>query len=393
MIYNQSKLSGFIYMLICWLFISSASPFVIWSWPFHPHKILITSLLAIIVYVLLKHKNTTLSKDFFFVFFTLIFYQTFCFAYFGHTDSITVIIQLVSICLFLIFLEKYVGYKRFVRTYVYVILLMAIGGTIIFFLHLFVGVTPLFSSDYGGAHLSQFLYLTTTNSFTDAGDLRILRYAGFFDESGAFSLNAIYALLLNRLYVNNKQVEYCIVFFSMFSMSAAFFITVPIYYILFSLNKKNLLSFILILLVGSVCINLIEKHKDANPIMQRVALYTIERFDKDTNKLNSRSDLQEEDKLSFFNNPILGSGKSRGANVYETLAYGGIVGSLIMFLPLILVFYYILKSPSTVRVDGLKVLFIIILQVFHRPNITSVLSLVIIFSFCYYYKHFAIQRP
>lgn len=393
MIYNQSKLSGFIYMLICWLFISSASPFVIWSWPFHPHKILIASLLAIIVYVLLKHKNTTLSKDFFFVFFTLIFYQTFCFAYFGHTDSITVIIQLVSICLFLIFLEKYVGYKRFVRTYVYVILLMAIGGTIIFFLHLFVGVTPLFSSDYGGAHLSQFLYLTTTNSFTDAGDLRILRYAGFFDESGAFSLNAIYALLLNRLYVNNKKVEYCIVFFSMFSMSAAFFITVPIYYILFSLNKKNFLNFILILLVGGVCINLIEKHKDANPIMQRVALYTIERFDKDTDKLNSRSDLQEEDKLSFLNNPILGSGKSRGANVYETLAYGGIVGSLIMFLPMILVFYYILKSPSTVRVDGLKVFFIIIIQVFHRPNITSVLSLVIIFSFCYYYKHFAIQRP
>ncbi|MFK2266695.1 hypothetical protein ACIXMO_15990 [Bacteroides fragilis] len=114
---------------------------------------------------------------------------------------------------------------------------MGVGGTLTFFLHLLGLITPIFRVEYG-SDISYFLGLTTTNVFFDSEGIRVIRYAGFFDEPGTFSLFSIFALILNKVYFNDKNKELLLILVTIFTFSIAFYVTIFFYFLFFYVTKK-----------------------------------------------------------------------------------------------------------------------------------------------------------
>ncbi len=346
--------------------------------------------MGIMIATLIKVRKVQMYTNILSICFVLTFYYSTLFCVYNDVSYLNLVLQAVSILLLSIYLAKFVGYPNFVKSFIYVIIAMGIGGFIIFWLHLLVGITPLFSVNYNGPSNSYFLYLTTTNSYTNWGDLRMLRYAGFFDESGAFSMFSFFALLLNRLYLKSKKTELALVLFTVFSLSLAYIGSLCFYYLLFYVNKKNLYKILLLCVAVITCSSILNVYKDANPIIKRFSELTFERLEKNEDgdfKGNSRKELQENDKQLFLKNPIFGAGSDsvRGSNVYAVLAQYGIFGSLIHYSPYILLLILILGSPPNIKKEGIKIFLLLLINLWHRPNISSVLSMTISFCFIYYY--------
>ena len=92
-----------------------------------------------------------------------------------------------------------------------------------------------------------FYGLFTTNAvFND-----FVRNAGFFDEPGSLAGWGVFALLFNKLYINNKKIEYLLIFGLISTLSMAYFVQLGVYLFLFfrKQRKKVLLITILFLLI------------------------------------------------------------------------------------------------------------------------------------------------
>ncbi len=385
-----SILNKNVHLLVIWLFLTSSTPFIIYSWPFHPHKKFIIILMGIMVAALIKVKKVEMYTNILYICFVLALYYSALFCVYNDVAYLNLLLQVISISLLSIYLAKFVGYPYFIKSFIYILIAMGIGGFIILWLHFFIGVSPLFSVNYSGPTNSYFLYLTTTNSYTDYGDLRILRFAGFFDESGAFSMFSFFALLLNRLYYKNKKAELLLIFFTFFSFSLAYIGSLCFYYLLFYVNRKNLYKVISLCVFIIICSSVLNVYKDENPSVKRLSELTFERLEKTEDgdfKGNTRINLQENDKQLFLKNPFFGAGLDsvRGANIYEILAQYGLFGSLIHYSPYILLLILIFKSSSEVKKEGLKIFLLLLINLWHRPNISSVLSMIITFCFIHYY--------
>lgn len=377
-------------LILVWLFLTSASPFMFYSWPGHPYKILLLLLLCIMIMQLIKVRKVKFNIDVFAVCVILFFFNIFLFVYFADVAYFALITQILSLIVLNLYIYNFIGYHCFIKSFIYIMVGMAIGGTIIFWLHLLVGVSPLFSVDYGGHSYSHFLYLTCTNSYTNVDSVRILRYAGFFDESGAFSLYSFYAILLNKLYLKNNQIEKLLIICTLFSLSLAFFVSIIIYFVLFYVGKSNykkILPFLIIVFISFMYIN---EHKNENGTFNRLAELTIDRFEHSDDgdmKGDSRKKYMIADKEVFLQNMLLGGGRNavEGANVYGILGAYGLIGTFIYYFPLYLLFYRILQTPREYRLEGLKILFLFLINLYHRPNITQVFNMILIFCFCEYY--------
>lgn len=378
------------YLVTVWLFLTSASPFIFYSWPWHPHKKILLLLLCIMSLQLVRIRNVKLNVDFLTVCSTLLLYNIFLLIYWGDSAYVAIITQLLSLIVLMTYIRNFLSCEKFIKTFIYAVVGMAIGGTIIFWVHLFVGVPPLFSVNYAGNSNSYFLYLTCTNSYANLDHIRLLRYAGFFDESGAFSLCSLYAILFNRLYLRNNIIERILIICTMFSMSMAFFVSLAIYYLLFYVNKSNCKRIIPLLLIIVLSFAYINEHKNDNYTFKRLAKWTVERFESSEDgelKGNSRHEHIVADRKVFLENKFLGAGHRAviGANLYGILGEYGVIGTFVYYIPLYLLFLRILKAPRCYRIEGLKIFFLLVVNLYHRPNITSVLSMVIIFCFCSYY--------
>lgn len=171
----------------------------------------------------------------------------------------------------------------------------------------------------------------------------LIRIAGYFDEPGALAYWGVFALLFNKLFINNKIVEFTLVIGLFFTLSAAYFVQIVLYFIFFYFThlKKNIIPLILILSLVFVGFQKL----GTNDV---VASYTVERFAGGKIQ-SSRTELSMVAKRAFLKNPIVGCGAKKfesmqymGDNPFEIPAKDGIVGLIITYLPLILVFlrYY-----------------------------------------------------
>lgn len=73
--------------------------------------------------------------------------------------------------------------------------------------------------------------------FFDSEGIRVIRYAGFFDEPGTFSLFSIFALILNKVYFNDKNKELLLILVTIFTFSIAFYVTIFLF-LFFYVTKK-----------------------------------------------------------------------------------------------------------------------------------------------------------
>lgn len=377
-------------LFLVWFFLTSATPFIMYAWPWHPHKKLIFVLLGVMSIQLYYKRCVSIPSFSFPIFSTLLFLNIWMLLFFTNAVYVNILLQIFSIILLHIYISTFVGYSTFVKSFVYVMLFMAIGGFIMFWWHLLFGVIPLFSVNYAGDSYSHFLYLTTTNAYTNFGDVRILRYSGFFDESGAFSLYSFFALLLNRLYLKNGRIEFGLILCTIFSFSLGYFVSLVAYMSLFYVNKSNFYKLLIVclLLLGIGCY--IDSNKDASPTLRTISKLTVDRLSETEDgelKGNSRLEHTNHDKEVFKSNPFFGAGANSvsGSNIYAILGHYGILGSVLYYSPLIILLLRICKLPTLQRKEGLCVFILLSINLFHRPDISSVLSMVIIFCFLYYY--------
>lgn len=226
------------------------------------------------------------------------------------------------------------GFLLFMRRYNYWMALQAILALVAFIL-VFVGIlSPLLTSENTDGRPVYFFGITCSNAYY-LGNL--IRSAGFFDEPGALAFWGIYALLFNKLFVGSKNTEIALIIGLLSTLSLAYFIQLPLYFIFFSI--KHFRSSVLHL-VSVAVITLFAYNQGINSKLYDL---TFGRVEKNIEYGTNRDKMTEEAQRVYDANPVFGVGGSNmekyeymSDNPYEILAKDGMVGMVITYFPLLL---------------------------------------------------------
>lgn len=379
---NNKKLTKQVYFIV-WLSILGAYPFIFNRLiPIPSLSILCTitfCYFAIISYVDKIHLKKLNPK------FNLIFeIQLIAWLLFIviHQDILYIerIIYMCAIYLMLLFLQNCDGgILKFFEKYDKFILYVAVGGCISFLLVFIFNLPPFISFINMDGREAGIFFLTSSNY--QVGN--IIRFAGLFDEPGAMAYWGIWTLLFNKLYYNDLRLERLLIFCLIFTFSMAYYIQIVFYFIFFKLQsiKQVLMVSItgIILLIGAYHVS------QEYPVLYNL---TFNRFQKNENgeiKGDNRSELAEKAKIQFIKSPVIGNGISKMStmeymadNPYETLAYDGIIGTIIVYLPFIVL---MVIGDKKMRLSVI-ILFIGFLQ---RPFHHYLLYYFIAYGFTYLY--------
>lgn len=263
-----------------------------------------------------------------------------------HSDStyLTRIFFLVETYLIIICLNSVDrGCFKFIKIYDKIILAMCLFGAISFFLVLLFNINPISEYQNVDGRTGYFYGLTCT----PAKFGYVIRYAGFFDEPGAIAFWGMYVLLINRLFIHNHSVEKWLSMALIFTFSIAFYIQYVFYYLLLKRKTQKQVVSVIILMTILVAATYYTKDTEYNLIYE----FTFKRleYDKSSGTISgdNRSDLASNAKKVFVESPIIGAGPSiitkvsdMADNPYENLATDGILGTIIIYLPLIIVAAY-----------------------------------------------------
>lgn len=378
--------------IIIWLTLTSTAPFIFYLWPGHPYKILtFGGLLLMIVFFLFKTKKTiefdrnliiVLSIQFAYFIITAIIFQNF--------QSINLGIQLIALFIIILFINNLFGFEKFVKSYIYFILAMAIGGTIMFFLHLLIGVSPVFHVNYPPANVTYFLGLTSTNTYYHVEGIRLIRYAGFFDEPGTFAIYSLFAILLNKMYFDNRKLEYLLIITTAFTLSLAFLVLVFLYVMLFYFKLSYIKYVVLPVILLVFILYRLDHYTGKDNTIIYLKGMTVDRLKYKENGIisgNNRREASIHDRQIFFRHPVLGSqGREglKGISFFFVLASHGLLGSVFYYSLLLYFLIRILKLHGEEQIFLLKIYFLIVINFFHRPDFSSVLTLLAIYCMIKY---------
>lgn len=334
-----SRIRPLIYCII-WLCILSAYPYVFNMILPIPRIAITSSILCLILYCLVGQTGEKL-KGLDHSFNTIVILQIIGWIFFIvlHKDILYIerIIYIVIVYFFVLCLYNCSGgIYRFMEKYDKFISFMAIAGTICFFLVFLLQIPALFSFSNKDGREALFYGLTSTNTIWG----NIIRYAGYFDEPGAMAYWGIWTLIFNKLIFKNKRIETTLLICLTFTLSMAYYIQV-VFYILFfklkSLKQVLVVSLIVIVLGGAFYYT-----AQNVPALYTLTFSRFELGDDGQLRGDNRSELADKAKLQFLSSPAIGKGLSKMANQeymsdnpYETLAYDGILGTIITYLPFI----------------------------------------------------------
>lgn len=249
---------------------------------------------------------------------------------------------------------------RFAKTYNWVITIMAIAGLPVFFLFALGLLHPIFTFTNLDGREAGFFGITCSNAYTSG----ICRVAGFFDEPGAFAFWGIYALLINKLFFNNRKVEIGLIIGLLTTLSAAYFVQLCLYILFF--YTRNIKYLIVILTVLFACGYFAYRELSDNV---QLAYLTVDRFEDGQIK-SARYELTKDAERIFVKSPIFGIGAKRlqqvgylDDNPYEIPAKDGVVGFCITYLPLLI----LLKRYGRKNLDLLLSILILFAGYMQRP--------------------------
>lgn len=380
MLDNNIKLSKTVHLIIIWLLLTSTAPFIFFRWPGHPYKILTLMLLILIISLLFLRRKIILFDSILIIIIAIqsVFYF-FISLYHNDFSNFNLIVQLISLLFVILFINTFVNFNFFANSFINIILIMGVLGTIAFFLHALIGLNPLFTVQYGN-DISFFLGITSTNVFINSAGIRILRYSGFFDEPGTYALFSLFAILINRLYFQNKRRENILILVSFFTFSIAFYISIFFYFILFNFKFKYLKYVLFILIIISF---LFYEYRDKSDLVSKVYELTFDRLlsTKEGISNTNRADLYEKDFTIFVNNPFFGIGSNNkeigGSNFFAIFARYGLLGAFFYYIHIVYLFYVILKSKN---LNYLKFFLILLITLFYRPELSSLITLLCIYT-------------
>lgn len=289
---------------------------------------------------------------------------------------ITRVSLIIQAYILLLILDSKVDLINFLKQYNAWIVLQVVLGALAFVLIFLNLLEPLFEFTNVDQRQAACYGLTCTNQ--RFGD--IIRISGYFDEPGALAYWGIWALVFNKIFIKNKRNEFVLIIGLFFTLSVAYFVQLMIYFILFyKFNLRNILPIFIILSI--FCVLIFQTKNTSFDLYQ----HTFKRLEYDSDKGivgNTRAELSNKAKMVFMMNPLLGLGAQRVENIdymndnpYETLAKDGIVGTIIIYLPLI---YLCFKRRKVTILSAIILLGIGYLQ---RPFHVNLLHYFVLYLF------------
>lgn len=257
---------------------------------------------------------------------------------------------------------------------------LAIQGVlgVLAFVLVFVGtLQPLISiaaeDGYGSIN---FYGLTCSNAVFG----NFMRVGGFFDEPGAFAFWGMFALIFNKLTVNNGKLEIVLIVTLLFTFSAAYFVLLPIYFFGFYSSKVKTMILTLLVLVPLMFV-LFQTLSSNSDFLH----YTVERFSGDQIRSTRYSQADNAEAI-FRKAPVLGvggrnfedmGGVTISDNPYEILAKDGIVGFIVTYLPLLYVLVRFWRKK-----DVMLSTVILFLDYLQRPFHMNEMHYFMLYLFC-----------
>lgn len=247
----------------------------------------------------------------------------------------------LCITYFILEMQMNDNHMNFVKTFNGWIVFQVIAGTIGFLLVLIGILTPIFVFREMDGRPGYFFGLFSTNTYLDG----LIRNAGFYDEPGALAFWGMYALLINKLFVNNKKIELLLIFGLISTVSLAYFIQIFFYiYFFYKEQRKKILPYVGAFVISLVLISSFNER-------MRQSIWGRMEYDEKSGQFagDNRSKMASLCWELFKEAPITGHGgrnlidisqKRRrfvGANMYSTLACDGIIGQMIVWSP----FFYL----------------------------------------------------
>lgn len=294
-----------------------------------------------------------------------------------HNDNTyyTRVFLVLETLIVLLCLIKNNSIYRFNRLYTGFITLQVIGGFGGFVL-IAMGILPVAFEFFLGDTRPSSCYIITCSNMVMGN---IARVSGYFDEPGALAFWGVYALLANKLFVNNKKIEITLMIGLLSTLSAAYFLVLPLYIVLFYTKdiKKSILTISLLLSLGYVAMNYLGSNEDFRYM-------TTERFEG--GQIRSKRELYAEQAEKVYKaNPIFGIGSKELENLsmetndnpYEILAKDGTVGFIVTYMPLILCLLYFYKEREVLCAGA-----ILFTDYMQRPFHLNAMHYLILYIFC-----------
>lgn len=324
-----------------------------------------------------RHKDKGIPDDLIIIMVLQSVGWIFYYVMFNDTSYFTRIFFILLTFLSLSMLKWKAVVFKYIDIYCRFLTIQGVLGTVAFVL-VFIGVlSPLISvmtdDGFGAIH---FYGITCSNAVTG----NFMRVGGFFDEPGAFAFWGVFALLFNKLTVDNRKFEIILIISLFFTFSAAYFVILPIYLVCFYSTKMK--SMILTLLVLIPFIFVTFKMLSGNSDFMH---YTIERF-SGNQIASTRYDQSDNAEAIFKQSPIFGQGGRKfetmggntvGDNPYEILAKDGVVGFVITYLPLLYIVIRYRKKKEVLFASG-----ILFLDYMQRPFHINEMHYFMLYLFC-----------
>lgn len=271
----------------------------------------------------------------------------------------------VTAALLTVLMDSYRKKPILIKIFVWWVTLQCVLSAIGFVLHITIGLTPLSTFLEMDGREGYFFGLFTTNTYFGS----FIRPAGFFDEPGALACWGIYAMVLNRLIVKDKKLEYTLIVTLMVTMSMAYFIQLALF--IFCFYRKHIRQVIVLAILFVIALGWFVTRDEM--IYDNV----IGRFQYDEQagafEGDSRVEQRKNARTVFMQSPLIGVGASTmvniygrkhgdmSGNIYTFLATDGVLGQLIMWAAYFYLFLVIGKRRQEVRY-GMLVLFVGLLQ-------------------------------
>lgn len=383
----ESNRRKWFYFALCVLFLFYPYLFVDAFFPFLKSDVYqYLLLLVVLLFLNLSHKGKIKIPRVIWAVLFIMFLGSMA-SYFANGSKYYYHRLIYMLCAFLLItlIEKKVGLINFFKVYNRWILLMAVLGTIAFFVAL-VGVPPIFKFAALNDERTVSSWIITFSKQEVLGE-RLIRYAGFFDEPGAMGYFSMFAIAVNRITVMDRKLEILLIVFTLFCFSMGFISQIMFFlayfYLLLSNSKTKIVMGVImtILTIGVYSTKGTQYGKIYDETFGRFETMSegTEFMEGTTREFNTKLT-----KEVYERNPIWGIGwavgddvENIGDNAYETLAHDGIVGTIYLYSPfIILLFMAIIKADFNL----FGVVVFCALSVFHRPIHANLLTYFMIFS-------------
>ena len=384
-------------LLVVWLGITSAAPFIFYVFPWHPHRMLAALVSGVIFLEIISVKKCIITKYQLVLFFSSVLTNWLLF--FLHYDDfyIASIIRILNIFIFFIYIKNFIGVSVFVKSIVIFCQVLIFFNAIIFVLGLLgrLTVPEIFVVD-DRDYYNFILSVALTTVVFNFGEVTFIRAGGYFDEPGAFALFITYALLFNKLSIDDKRSERIMIFGGLLTFSFAYFISLFLYLIFLKNSPhsviilvKRIFKALLFVVVFSAVFLLLSPHSDFASFGRDVL---ISRFiDRPENHVDPRIVEFEIATEHMLDSPIFGTGFSNFRDTHEEgigstplgpIVFHGFLGAFFLFLP---IFYLIfschkLLFDKRMRYIFFGVIIIIGLNIMQRPFIDMVMIYVFILT-------------